>query len=355
MKHSLLLVTTLVLLCSTTAMGQITIPDGFKVWTTDWDEYSPTSGYPIIEWNYVASEAWWEPTLQLLKLPLVLGKTYDGSIFDMGMDLFTIPGDTAMHGIFTVSTGDGHFPSAGTEFQHRKLNTAGEWESVQQPLFTTAAYISPLGIDMYKVGNTYHLIWIEDNDGDGPNPNICEIYDQVYTVNSNGTLTPSGSAVKVFSRELQWGGNHPGKGGINGVSACDFDGDGDQDFLISEMFYGDSPTSNAIHVLLQTALGVWATTLQEVYFCLPGSGSEAITCCNIDGDNNLDFVKTNDENFAWNQILWYEKEGNAFVYRDMLLDCAFEGQPYALNVGHIFGLYVNEPSAIVNVSGWELY
>lgn len=353
MKNRLFLVAILAIACCIPAMG-VDLPNGFKVWTTDWDTYSPSSGYPIVEWNYVAGEGWWEPTLQNLKLPLVLGQTYEGNIFDMGMDLFTIPGDTAMHGIFTVSTGAGHFPSEGTEFQHRKLSATGEWESVQSPLFSTVAYISPLGVDMYKIGNEYHLVWIEDNDGDGPKPNMCEIYDQKYTVNSNGTLTASGSAVKVLSRELAWGGTYPGLGGVNSVSACDYDNDGDRDFLISQMYYSGD-VDNGIFLLEQTEPGVFNTTLQPVYHDVVTNGAEGMTCCNIDGDANLDFVRTNGDVFEWTQIIWCEKDGNGFVFRDMLLDCVFEGQPYSVSTGHIFGLYVNEPPAIVSVDSWELF
>ena len=355
MKSRMSLIVFALFTLSIGATAQVELPDGFTVWTTDWDSNNPGTGYYINEWKYLEADGFWELVEHVMQEPLILGQEYAGNIYDMGMDMIQLAGSTEMSAILTVSMGDGHFPSTGTEFQHRKLNADGEWEAAQDPLFTTPADVSPLGVDIYTTGGEVHIVWVEDNDAAGPHSNMCDIFDQGYSIQADGTLSPVGEPVLVFSRALLWGGTHPGNGGITGLGACDYDGDGDQDFLIGEMYYGDSPASAAIHLIEQTGPGVWSDTLQEVFFSVPGRGSEAVTCCDIDGDDDLDVAKTTgDGDGAWNQVYWYEKQGDTLEARGLLIDCGFEGEPFQIGVGHIFGLYINESQEITDVSGWML-
>ncbi|MDX9752475.1 MAG: VCBS repeat-containing protein [bacterium] len=335
-------------------VAQCQVEDGFKVWITEWDSGSLSTGYPIVEWTYDADAGFWDAELPLLDLPLIQNdQDYEGPIFDMGMDMIELNG--TLLAVLAVSKGDSHFPSKGTEFQIRKINQDGFWAPIQNPIHTTPAAVSPLGIDIFKAGNSLYLAWVEDNDADGPKSNKGEIYQMRLTQNADGTLAAVESPVLIYSHTLNWGGTHPGNGGINGIAACDWDGDGDTDYAISQMYYGDSPASSGIFILLQTAPGVWATSLKEVHWTSPGSGSEALTCCDIDGDNQLDFLKTNEAEGNWSQVYWYEKNGDVLEPRDLIIDCGYEAQAYDFSVGHIFGLYAGEPvSTGTSVQNWEL-
>ena len=146
--------------CALSIPAQTTVPDGFSVWSTDWDNGSP-GAYFVREWVYLEAEDYWEPYDHLIVQPEIIGQSYDGAVYDMTMDLIMLPGSDVLSGIFAVSMGDGHFPSAGTEFQHRKLNADGNWEAVQDPLFTTPADVSPLGVEIYTVGGDVHIAWLE--------------------------------------------------------------------------------------------------------------------------------------------------------------------------------------------------
>ena len=199
------------------------------------------------------------------------------------------------------------------------------------------------------------LLGSRDNDEAGPHSNMGDIFDQEFTVEADGTLTAVGEPTLIFSRVLVWGDTHPGTGGLAGMGVCDYDGDGDQDFLLGEMFYGDAPSSCAINLLEQTGPGEWADSFQELYWSPVGRGSEGTTCCDIDGDGDLDVAKTTgDGDGAWNQVYWYEKVGDVLEPRGLLVDLGYEGEPYQISVGHVFGLYINEPAEIASVDGWML-
>jgi len=149
----------LLVLCisSPAVFAQDTIKDGLTVWTSSWDDGSFDIGYEIIQWTYSAQDDSWEPEFQFLTMPEILGEDYVGDVHDMGMDMIILPGASRRSVILTVSKGSSHFPSEGTQFQHRQLNEAGEWEPVQEPLFTTPPDVSPLGVDIYMDGDEIHI------------------------------------------------------------------------------------------------------------------------------------------------------------------------------------------------------
>jgi len=329
------------------------VSDGFSVWTTNFDSYSAEEGYPIVEWVYDGANEYWDGAEQYLTVPYFQTETHDGNVYDMAFDMIEINGE--LSAIIAVSKGTGHFPSQGTEFQHRKLNANGEWEPVQEPIFKTPADVSPLGVDIYKVGDEIHIVWVEDNDAAGPKSMKCEIYDQVLTLSTDGTLTTTGEPTLIYTSTLNWSASYPSDGGVNGVAACDYDGDNDIDYVMIQMFYGDSPDKSGIHLIEQTSPGVWSD-LQELIITVPGGGSEALTCADIDGDDDLDFLKTNEDGGAWSQIYWYEKSGDEVSLVGMLIDCNYEGSVYEIPVGHIFGVYAGEPTTSVSsLSSWPLY
>lgn len=330
------------------------VTNGFKLWSIEFDSYDPTYGYFIIEYTYDKVNGYWEAVEEPLETPFYQKESYNGNVYDMGMSMIEINGE--LHAIVAVSKGDSHFPSKGTQFQHRKKDSRAFWVSVQEPIYSTPADISPLGIDLYKTGNELHIVWVEDNDSAGPKSNMCEIYDGKLTINADGTFTLDSNPILIYTKKLNWSATHPGNGGVNGVAACDFDGDNDIDYVIAQMFYGDSPSSSSMSLLEQTAPGVYASTLKELHWTPTGSGAEALSVCNIDGDGNLDFIKTNETEGNWSQVYWYEKSGNALVLQGMVIDCEYEASTWGLKVSHLFGLYVNEPSVeITNVAEWELY
>ncbi len=353
MKKKAIWIALMIGMASVSSFALDGVANGSHLWTVEFDSYDPSSGYFIIEWTYDKSNNYWDAVEQYLDLPYFQGGAYEGRVYDMGMSMIEINGVKSL--VVAVSKGDSHFPSMGTQFQHRKLNAEGYWASVQDPIHTTPADVSPLGMDLYKIGNELHMVWIEDNDAAGPKSNMCEIYDCKYKINADGTFTKDGQATLVYSKKLNWSATHPGNGGVNGVAACDFDGDNDIDYVIAQMYYGDSPSSSSMSLLEQTAPGVYATALKELHWTPTGSGSEGLTVCNIDGDTNLDFLKTNEAEGNWSQVYWYEKSGDQLVLQGMLIDCAVDATAWGLKVGHLFGIYANEPAmTITPVSDWEL-
>lgn len=336
-------------------VSQDALRDGLTVYTTNWDENSPDLGYYIYKWTYQASDQTWKFDMNMLATPLISGKEYAGNVYDMGMDMFRISGQPELRAILTVSMGDSHFPSLGTEFQHRKLNAQGDWELVQPPLFTTPADVSPIGVAAYYMGGDLHIAWVEDNDEPGPKSLICEIYDQAYTVNADGTLTAKGSKTLVHSRQLNWGATHPGLGGIAGLTVCDYTGDGLLDFIVGNMFYGDSPAGASIQLIERLSADQWSDTFQELWYGQPGHGAEAVHYCDIDGDASLDLVITSGSALAWSSVVHFEKEGNQLVEKNIVIDCAAEIEFWEpeLSVGHIFGLYVDSPEP-TGIADWEI-
>ncbi|RJP20797.1 MAG: hypothetical protein C4527_24495 [Candidatus Omnitrophota bacterium] len=286
-----------------TGICQDGVKNGLKVWTTDWDNGSPDTGYEIYQWTYDEREMGYFLEKQLVIPPEIAGEPYAANVYDMGMDMIMFRGRTDLSAILTVSKGSGHFPSLGTEFQHRRLNADSEWELVQPPLFTTPADISPLGVDIYYDGDEIHIAWVEDNDAAGPHSMMCDIFDQAYTLNVDGTLTAQGEKKLVFSRRLDWGGKYPNNGGITGLTVCDFDGDGDMDFIVGEMFYGDSPASCAIQMIERLSANQWATSLKELWVGTPGHGAEGVCHADIDGDNTLDLIMTSGHSNAWSVVV----------------------------------------------------
>ncbi len=333
--------------------------DGLVVYTTSWDDFTVDSGYLVYQWSYNKSDTLWYLEKQLFYAPEILGdESYAGNVYDMGMDMITLKGRSDLSGIFTVSKGDSHFPSQGTEFQHRRLMGDGVWESVQAPLFTTASDISPLGVDIYYDGSTLHIAWIEDNDEAGPSSMMCEIYDQVFTADANGLLTAQGEKKLVFSKRLNWGGTYPGTGGFSGLTVCDFDSDGDMDFIVGDMFYGDSPAKVAIQLIERLASDQWATAVKDLWNGSPGHGAEGVCYADIDGDDAVDILITSANSYAWNVVAWLEKEGDVLIERDALIDTPLEAElssGEALSVGHIFGLYCKGKEQSTGLVDWSLF
>ncbi len=328
--------------------------DGLKIWTTSWDNYSGDTGYDILEWTYNASEVYWTYEYQYLQPPEVSDESYSGNIYDMGMDMIYLNGQERFSAILTVSMGASHFPSEGTEFQHRMLSEAGEWELVQDPLFTTPADVSPLGVDIYYDGSELHIAWVEDNDAAGPNSMMCDVKDQVFSVSDEGILTPVGEPVVVFSRELDWSGEYPNNGGLTGLTSCDYDADGDIDLIIGEMYYGSSPSNTALLLIERLSADEWSDTLQELWAAAPGKGSEGVCYCDIDGDENLDLINTTGWTGPWNSIFWFEKIGDTLEQRYAILETSVEGEGMDFLPGHIFGLHAQGP-VITGITDWSLF
>jgi VCBS repeat protein len=354
MKKHLLCVVLLLVFSSASSFAVEGVENGFNLWTVEFDSYDPSYSYFITKWTYDIENNFWDAEEQLLDFPFYQEEEYEGRVYDMGMSMLEINGEVSA--VIAVSKGDGHFPSLGTQFQHRKLDENGFWAVVQDPILTTPADVSPLGLDLYAIGDEVHMVWIEDNDAAGPVSNMCEVYDGVLTVNADGTLTLEDNPTLVYSKELNWGGTYPGFGGVAGVTACDYDGDGDIDYAIAQIFYGNDPTTSSINIIEQTGSGEFSTSLNAVHSTPTGGGSEALTCGDIDGDDNLDFFKTNEEEGNWSQIYWYEKEGDVLELRGMVVDCKVDGLAWGINVGHLFGIYVNEPAAVVPSGlNWEIH
>ena len=353
-KHFFCIVLLLVFSCASSFAVE-GVENGFNLWTVEFDSYDPSYGYFITKWTFDDTNNYWDAEEQLLDLPFYQEEGYEGRVYDMGMSMLEINGEVSA--VIAVSKGTGHFPSLSTQFQHRKLDENGFWAVVQDPILTTPADVSPLGLDLYAIGDEVHMVWVEDNDGDGPVSNMCEVYDGVLTVNADGTLTLEDNPTLVYTKKLTWGATHPGFGGVAGVTACDYDGDNDMDIAIAQIFYGDDPTSSGIFIIEQTAPGVYATDLTEIHWIVVGSGSEALTCCNLDGDDNLDFLKTNEDGGNNSQIYWYEKAaGDTLEERGMVVDCTVDGEAWGINVDHLFGIYVNEPAAVVPSGlNWEIH
>lgn len=330
------------------------IPDGFTIWATEWDQFSADSEYLVFQFTYDAGNNWWDMQAQIFQDPEIIGESYDGRVFDMGMDLLYIDGDSRPHGVFNVSKGSGHFPSTGTEFQHRVLNADGDWEAVQAPIYSTQADVSPLGVDVYKIGDQYRMTWVEANDEAGPKSLKGEIYDQELAINPDGTVELVGEPTLIYSQTLDWGASYPGLGGLNGVTVGDYDNDGDHDFLISKMFYGGETTAG-FYLLEQTSAGVFSESLEDIFSMPSGSGSEAMTACTLDSDDRLDILRTNHSDGAWNEVYWFEAGEDGLVDRGLVLDADFEAETYGISVGHIFGLYASEPPPITNVHHWEVF
>ncbi|MBN2326653.1 MAG: hypothetical protein JXR73_05815 [Candidatus Omnitrophica bacterium] len=348
---------------SQTAVSQDVIKDGLKVWTTAWDNGQPDNYY-IFQWTYNAADQTWKTELQWVVSPEFAGEEWNGSVYDMGMDMITHPGGDDLYAVLTVSKGDSHFPSQGTEFQLRKLvvnNDWPEWELVQDPLFTTPADVSPLGVDVYYDAGQLHIAWTEDNDEAGPNSMMCEIFDQAYTVNSDGTLAASGDKTLVFSHRLNWGGTNPGVAGVTGLTVCDYDGDGDMDFVIGDMYYGESPAGVAIQLIERLGPDEWSADVQDLFYGSPGHGAEGVCYCDIDGDEYLDLVMTSGSSYPWNNVVWFEKAPDGSGQLDevgVLVDCSThndENYPSVSNQGHIFGLYVPSPASSTLLDHWSLY
>ncbi len=353
MKRKVILFALIAGLVPLHGLCQDTLKDGLTIWTTSWDDGSGATGYDIMQWTYTAQDQTWSLVPQYLLPPEIAEEDYFGEIYDMGMDMIQLEGQSDPSLILTVSKGEKHFPSKGTEFQLRRLNADGEWELVQPPLFTTPADVSPLGVDLYYEGDTLHIAWTEDNDQAGPHSMFCDIFDQVYTVNADGTLTAQGEPVLAFSRRLNWGGKYPGQGGITGLTACDYDGDGDHDLIVGEMFYGDDPTATALHMIEKLSADDWADDLQELWVGWPDTGSEGVCHCDIDGDEQLDLINTSGGYGPWNTIYWFEKSGDELQEKGPILECNVVAQEYGLSVGHIFGLAGLEPE-VTAIRGWEL-
>ncbi len=353
MKYSVLMASLVLCLLSPGAVAQDTVKDGLTIWTTSWDDGSVDVGYEIIKWTYYAQDGIWEPESQYVAPPEVADEDYFGNVYDMGMDMMVLPGTDERSAILTVSKGNKHFPSLGTEFQHRKLNEIGEWELVQPPLFTTPPDVSPLGVDIYQDGGEIHIAWIEDNDADGPNSMMCDIFDRVFTVTAEGLLEPAGDPVLAFSRKLNWGGSHPGPGGITGLTVCDYDADGDMDFVVGKMFYGDSPAGTAIQLIERLSPDDWADELQELWAAWPGTGSEGVCACDVDGDDQLDLINTTGWEGPWSTVFWFEKKGDDLVEVDYLLETRVWGEPFGISPGHIFGLHAPPPQ-VQAVENWEI-
>lgn len=346
------------LLCCIACPGfcQDKVQDGLTVWTSCFDDYSLSTGYQILQWTWSRTNNAWSVEKQIFMQPEIISDTIGGSgVYDMGMDLIHLPGSSKISMIIAVSGGDSHFPSLGTEFQHRKLGADGVWDSVQDPLFTTPANVSPLGVDIYNDNGTIHIAWIEDNDEAGPKSLMCEIYDQVFTVNADGTLKASGDKKLVFSKKLNWSGSFPTAGGVAGLTVCDFDGDGDLDFIVGTAHYGDSPAKMAIRWIERTGASSWATDFKDLWSGQPGHGAEGVRYANIDGDNVPDLIMTSANAYAWNVVAWFEKDGNQVVEKDALLDCNLELSLMedTQTVGHIFGLYAEVPGS-TPVMDWSL-
>ncbi|MEW6234401.1 MAG: FG-GAP-like repeat-containing protein [Candidatus Omnitrophota bacterium] len=344
--------------CCFASMGicQNAVKDGLTLWTTAWDDFNIDTEYWVYKWTYSKADSAWSLEKEHFMTPEVQGEQWSANVFDMGMDMIVLKGRSDWSGIFSVSQGDSHFPSTGTEFQHRRLNANGEWESVQPPLFSTVADISPLGVDIYYDGDELHIAWTEDNDEAGPKSLMCEIYDQAYTVNADGTLTAKGDKKLAWSRKLNWGASHPGLGGVAGLTVCDFDGDGDMDFIIGNMFYGDSPAKAAIQWIERLGPTQWATNLKELWVGAPGHGAEGVCYADIDGDQTLDLIITSGGSYAWNIVVWFEKNGNVVEQVDSILDCNLEAsfiEP-GLSIGHIFGLFAPGPQA-TEITDWSLF
>ncbi len=354
MKKQIFWVALFIGIASVSSFAVEGVVNGFNLWTVEFDSYGPEYGYSIIEWTYDIENNYWDALEQPLELPFYQGEEYSGRVFDMGMSMLEINGEVSA--VIAVSKGESHFPSLGTQFQHRKMDENGFWAIVQDPIYTTPADVSPLGLDLYAIGDEVHMVWIEDNDAAGPVSNMCEVYDGVLTVNADGTLTLEDNPTLVYSKLLNWSGTFPGFGGVAGVTACDYDGDGDIDYAIAQVFYGSDPTVSSINIIEQTEPGVFSTSLNTVHSTPTGGGSEALTCGDIDGDENLDFFKTNEEGGNWSQIYWYEKSGDVLELQDMVVDCNVDGLAWNINIGHLFGIYVNEPAAVVPSGlNWELH
>ncbi len=332
---------------------QDTIRDGLQIWTTSWDDGSPQVGYDIMHWTYSAQEGSWTLEPQYVLPPEIAEEDYFGNVYDMGMDMIILPGRTERSAILTVSMGDGHFPSEGTQFQHRVLNEDGEWELAQPPLFTTPPDISPLGVDIYLEGDELHIAWIEDNDEAGPASMMCEIYDQVYSVNSDGILSAEGDPVLAYSRQLNWGGTYPGQGGITGLTVCDYDRDGDKDFIVGEMFYGERPYATAIHLIEKLSPNEWPDSLEELWVGWPDTASEGVCYSDIDGDDQIDIINTSGADGSSDTIHWFEKQEGTLQVMGMILDCDAAAESWDLNIGHIFGLH-SPPPETTGVLDWEI-
>jgi len=347
-----------VLLCCIACPGfcQDKVQDGLTVWLSAFDDFNPTTGYQILQWTWSRTDNAWSVEKQIFMGPEIVGDTsYAGNVYDMGMDLITLPGSKQKSMIIAVSKGDGHFPSFGTEFQHRKLSADGVWDSVQEPLFTTPANVSPLGLDAYYEGDTLHIAWVEDNDEAGPKSLMCEIYDRTFTVNADGTLTASGDKKLVYSTKLNWSGSYPTAGGVAGLTVCDFDGDGDLDFIVGTAHYGDDPVKMAIRWIERLGPNSWATDFKNLWVGAPGHGAEGVRYANIDGDNVLDMIMSSGNAYAYSIIAWFEKDGDQMIEKDVLLDSnlEFELMEDAQRVGHIFGMYAEVPGA-TPVMDWSL-
>lgn len=343
-----------ILLCCITGLGfsQNSIKDGLMIWTSDWDSYSPDSGYFIRQWKYDAKTTFWSYVDQQVVEPMIEG--YGDKIFDMGMDMIYLKGRTDVDAFLTVSMGSAHFPSLGTEIQHRRLNAKGEWELVQPALQTIDANISTLGLSVYYAGSDLHLAWTEDSD----DTSICTIYDQAYTVGSDGKLTAKGDKVKVFTQTLNWSGTHGGLGGISGLSACDFNGDGKIDFMVGEMFYKDDTAGASAQLILGTDTNKWATKTTELWYGQPGHGAEGLRYCDVDGDKTFDAIITSGSALPWGTIVWLKKNGNILEEQEPILDCDAEVKliDSSYSVGHIFGLSAATTVTITTaVQDWSIF
>jgi len=214
------------------------------------------------------------------------------------------------------------------------------------PVYSTPANISPLGVDIYRVGNNYRMTWVEDSD----TTSVGTIYDQPLAL-TGGVLSLTGSATTVHSHDLEWGTSHAagGLGGMSSVTTLDWDHDGDADVVFSKPFYGDVPVGIGLYLAEQTAPGVYAAATEVYFYQDPGSqSSDYVRFANVDGDSDPDFL-TLQHNYG--EVLWLEKSGGVLVNRGVIVDLQAVATSLGSDLDHVFGLYANEGVPIWNVPG----